>query len=135
MSTDGRSEEDDVVDEESASIRSDGDGSSSKGDAIVGSIRYVSCSVAGSDPLEHPKENDNEGKLFLGFFCFVVVMISALVFGFVRDDVCVSFFLFPRFVYISVSCIRLRGRVREQSFNPLCLNGWFLSKVQFIYFF
>ncbi|XP_045029276.1 JNK-interacting protein 3 isoform X1 [Daphnia magna] len=60
MSTDGRSEEDDVVDEESASIRSDGDGSSSKGDAIVGSIRYVSCSVAGSDPLEHPKENDNE---------------------------------------------------------------------------
>lgn len=59
-------------------------------------------------------------------------MISALVFGFVRDDVCVSFF-FPRFVYISVSCIRLRGRVREQSFNPLCLNGWFLSKVQFIY--
>ncbi|KAK4005983.1 hypothetical protein OUZ56_011112 [Daphnia magna] len=62
MSTDGRSEEDDVVDEESASIRSDGDGSSSKGDAIVGSIRYVSCSVAGSDPLEHPKENDNEGE-------------------------------------------------------------------------
>ncbi|KAI9554706.1 hypothetical protein GHT06_019982 [Daphnia sinensis] len=60
MPTDGRSEEDDVGDEESASIRSDGDGSSSKGDAIVGSIRYVSCSVAGSDPLDQPKENDNE---------------------------------------------------------------------------
>ncbi|XP_059351311.1 JNK-interacting protein 3-like isoform X3 [Daphnia carinata] len=58
--TDGRSEEDDVNDEESTSIRSDGDGSSSKGDAIVGSIRYVSCSVAGSDLLDHPKENDNE---------------------------------------------------------------------------
>lgn len=74
MSTDGRSEEDDVVDGESASIRSDGDGSSSKGDAIVGSIRYVSCSVAGSDPLEHPKENDNEGKLFFGFF-FVLLLL------------------------------------------------------------
>ncbi|XP_059351312.1 JNK-interacting protein 3-like isoform X4 [Daphnia carinata] len=60
--TDGRSEEDDVNDEESTSIRSDGDGSSSKGDAIVGSIRYVSCSVAGSDLLDHPKENDNEGE-------------------------------------------------------------------------
>ena len=64
---------DDIVDgEEPTSMRSDGDGSSSKGDAIIGSIRYVSCSVAGSDPFDNnPKEND-EGKpksiLFLLFY-------------------------------------------------------------------
>jgi hypothetical protein len=45
-------------------MRSDGDGSSSKGDAIIGSIRFVSCSVAGSDPLDNPKEND-EGKIHI----------------------------------------------------------------------
>lgn len=59
MAADAKNEVDEVADEDS--IRSDGDGSSSKGDAIVGNIRYVSCSVAGSDPLEHPKENENEG--------------------------------------------------------------------------
>ena len=44
--------------EESADVR---------GDVVVGSIRYVSCSVAGSDPEDHPhsanatNHNENEG--------------------------------------------------------------------------
>ena len=43
---------------------------SSNGDAIVGSIRYVSCSVAGSDPLEQPKDNENEGIFWANIsFC------------------------------------------------------------------
>ncbi|XP_046452922.1 JNK-interacting protein 3-like isoform X3 [Daphnia pulex] len=63
-STDAKGADDDdddnniIGDEEPTSMRSDGDGSSSKGDAIIGSIRFVSCSVAGSDPLDNPKEND-----------------------------------------------------------------------------
>lgn len=65
----GADDEDDdnniiIGDEEPTSMRSDGDGSSSKGDAIIGSIRFVSCSVAGSDPLDNPKEND-EGKIHI----------------------------------------------------------------------
>ncbi len=62
--TGGDDDDDDnnIGDEEPTSVRSDGDGSSSKGDAIIGSIRFVSCSVAGSDPLDNPKEND-EGKI------------------------------------------------------------------------
>ncbi|EFX78867.1 hypothetical protein DAPPUDRAFT_305108 [Daphnia pulex] len=66
-STDAKGADDDdddnniiIGDEEPTSMRSDGDGSSSKGDAIIGSIRFVSCSVAGSDPLDNPKENDED---------------------------------------------------------------------------
>lgn len=55
--------------EERISIRSESDGSS-KGDTIIGSIRYVSCSVAGSDPVDQPNDNDNEGIVgSLNRFC------------------------------------------------------------------
>lgn len=33
----------------------------------MGSIRYVSCSVAGSDPLEQPKENEADGTYLTCF--------------------------------------------------------------------
>ena len=51
---------------------------SSNGDAIVGSIRYVSCSVAGSDPLEQPKDNENEG-IFCAISRFVARLFVVLV--------------------------------------------------------
>jgi hypothetical protein len=38
--------------------------------------------------------------------------------------VLLSFLFIPLFI-----CLRFRGRVPTQSFNPLCLSGWFLSKV------
>ena len=31
----------------------------------IGNIRYVSCSVAGSDPLDQPKDNETDGKRFI----------------------------------------------------------------------
>lgn len=49
------------ADDETDSVRSDGDGSS-KGDPIIGSIRYVSCSVAGSPVIDQSKDNENEGS-------------------------------------------------------------------------
>lgn len=82
-----------------------------------------------------PKKMIMKVNCFWGFFVLLLLWFPPWFLDlFVTMFACL-FFFFPRFVYISVSCIRLRGRVREQSFNPLCLNGWFLSKVQFIYFF
>jgi hypothetical protein len=111
---------DDIVDgEEPTSMRSDGDGSSSKGDAIIGSIRYVSCSVAGSDPFDNnPKEND-EGKNqksipFCCCCCFIFHLFAALRFFLVRDVF--------RFVY--VSCFFF--------FLPVCLPfPWGVSRTVF----
>lgn len=68
--------------EEPVSIRSE-PGGSSKGDAIIGSIRYVSCSVAGSDPVDHPNDNDNEGMESVHPFCgrlvlFLLCLVNCL---------------------------------------------------------
>ena len=40
-------------------------------DQIMGSIRYVSCSVAGSDLVEQPKDNETEGNSFHLFHPFI----------------------------------------------------------------
>jgi hypothetical protein len=55
-----------------------------------GGIRYVSCSVAGSDPVDQPKDNESEGKFVSCVDCFLcrltVVQLSSLPAQFVQTE-------------------------------------------------